>query len=237
MCGRFTQRFSWQELHEYLDLSGPPLNLAPRYNLAPSQEAAIVRVDGETHTLSMLRWGLVPAWSRDAKIGYKLINARSETASAKPSFRSAYRSRRCLVPCDGYYEWTRRGAERQAWLIEPDDGGIVMLAGLWERWIAREDIAAPKSLAHLKAGDPLETFTILTRAAAGEAATIHHRMPVMVPHGKTRNWLQPETPAPDSLPPPPLRVTPVSKHVNRPSNDDPICVEPVPLRPRNPYGS
>ena len=229
MCGRFTQRFTWQEVRDFMDLSGLPQNLAPRYNLAPSQEAAVVRCDPNGPSLSMLRWGLVPAWSKDARIGYKLINARSETAQSKPSFRAAYRSKRCLVPADGFYEWTQRGPARQAWLIEPEDGGLIALAGLWERWVVRDATAAPKSLSHLEPGDALETFTILTMAANENLAKVHHRMPVIVPPEEFGAWLRAEPVSLDRLRPRVMAIRPVSNRVNKPSNDDPGCIEAVHL--------
>lgn len=117
MCGRITQRFSWSELHELLDLIGAPVNLAPRYNAAPGQEIAAVRACDDGRQLTMMRWGLIPSWAKDPRIGYRLINARSETARMKPSFRSAWRSRRCLIPVDGFYEWTGEKKARQPWLI------------------------------------------------------------------------------------------------------------------------
>ena len=114
MCGRFTQRMTWRELHERMDLIGTPLNLRPRYNVAPGQDIAVVRAGtGAGRGLAMLRWGLIPAWAKDPTIAWKLINARSETAAEKPSFRAAFRSRRCLIPADGFYEWQRRGGVRQ----------------------------------------------------------------------------------------------------------------------------
>ena len=142
MCGRFTNRFTWKELHERLDLIGTPLNLRPRYNVAPSQDVAVARAAdpgsrsgaGEGRTLAMLRWGLIPSWAKDHAIGHKLINARSETAAEKPSFRSAFRHRRCLIPADGFYEWQRRGGTRQPWLFGLRDGAPMVFAGLWERW-------------------------------------------------------------------------------------------------------
>ena len=227
MCGRFTQYFSWQEVRDFMDLTGPAPNLSPRYNLAPSQDAAVVREREGERALDMVRWGLVPFWSKDVKIGYKLINARSETVQAKPSFRAAYRSRRCLVPVDGYYEWTRRGSTRQAWLIGPAKGGLIALAGLWERWIMRDGTALPKSLTHLKPGDPVETFTILTAPAGGNVASIHHRMPVVLPPEAHDAWLQAKPVPLDGLPHAAMSVLPVSSHVNKPSNDDPLCIEAV----------
>ena len=119
MCGRFTQRLSWRELHELMDLIGAPLNLRPRYNVAPSQDVAVVRTAEGGRRLSMLRWGLIPAWAKDHAIGHKLINARSETAAEKPSFCSAFRRYRCLIPADGFYEWRRRGGTPPALAVRP----------------------------------------------------------------------------------------------------------------------
>ena len=107
MCGRFTQRLSWRELHELMSLIGPAQNLRPRYNVAPAQSIAAVRAGAEGRMLSMLRWGLIPAWAKEPNIGYRLINARAETAHEKPSFRAAFRARRCLIPADGFHEWAK----------------------------------------------------------------------------------------------------------------------------------
>ena len=147
-------------VHTFLRLGtpGPALNLRPRYNLAPSQNAAVVRDEDGERRLSMLRWGLIPGWAKDPSIGHKLINARAETAAVKPSFRAAYSKRRCLVPADGFYEWRREGEVRQPWLIAPRDGGIVAFAGLWERWSVPEGAVLRGSLSERRSGDIVETF-------------------------------------------------------------------------------
>ena len=189
MCGRFTQRLSWAELHELMDLIGPPRNLRPRYNVAPSQDVAVVRAADGGRNLSMLRWGLIPAWAKDPAIGYRLINARSETVEEKPSFRSAYRRRRCLTPADGFYEWQRLGKIRQPWLFGLRDGAPFAFAGLWERWTVPEGAALTGSLAELGAGDPVETCTILTTAANETVAPVHGRMPVILPRDACDPWL------------------------------------------------
>ena len=230
MCGRFTQRFTWREVHEALSLFGTALNLRPRYNVAPSQNVAAVRLEHGERRLSMLRWGLIPAWSKDPRIGAKLINARLETAATKPAFRAAWKARRrCLIPADGFYEWTgRRGSTRQPWLIAMEDGALFAFAGLWERWVVREDAVLKGSLAELAPGDTLETFTVLTTEASAAVAPVHHRMPVIVPPSRISPWLAGEDvalePWPESM-----RVRPVSAFVNKPSNDDPRCIEPVTL--------
>ena len=229
MCGRFTQRLSWAELHELMDLIGPPRNLRPRYNVAPSQDVAVVRATGEGRTLSMLRWGLIPAWAKDPAIGYRLINARSETVAEKPSFRSAYRRRRCLIPADGFYEWQRLGKIRQPWLFGLRDGAPFAFAGLWERWTVPEGAALTGSLAELGAGDPVETCTILTTAANETVAPVHGRMPVILPRDACDTWLAGEDVCLAPFAADAMTVHPVSTLVNRPANDDPRCVEPVSL--------
>ena len=229
MCGRFTNRFTWKELHERLDLIGTPLNLRPRYNVAPSQDVAVARTSEEGRTLSMLRWGLIPAWAKDHAIGHKLINARSETAAEKPSFRSAFRHRRCLIPADGFYEWKRRGGTRQPWLFGLGDGEPMVFAGLWERWTVPEGAALTGSLAERSPGDAVETCTILTTAANETVSPVHGRMPVILPPEAWDVWLAGEEVPLGPYPADDMTAHPVSTHVNRPANDDPRCVEPVTL--------
>ena len=229
MCGRFTQRMSWQELHEQMDLVGTPLNLRPRYNIAPSQDVAAVRGSDNGRALSMLRWGLIPAWTKDPAIGHKLINARSETAAEKPSFRSAYRHRRCLIPADGFYEWRREGKTRRPWLFTLKDGAPFAFAGLWETWTVPEDAALTGSLAERGPGDAVETCTILTTAANETVAAVHGRMPVILPPDAWDAWLAGEDVPLAPYPAGDMTAHPVSTHVNRPANDDPRCIEPVAL--------
>ena len=210
-----------------MNLIGAPRNLRPRYNIAPSQEVAVVRDGDGGRSLSMLRWGLIPGWAKDPAIAYKLINARSETVSGKPSFRSAYRRRRCLIPADGFYEWTRRGKTKQPWLIGPRDGGVFAFAGLWERWTVPEGAALTGSLAELRPGDVVETCTILTTAANGVVARVHNRMPVILPPGAFDPWLEGEEVPLGPCPADAMTIHPVSTLVNKPANDDPRCVEAV----------
>ena len=229
MCGRYTNRFTWKELHERLDLIGTPLNLRPRYNVAPSQDVAAVRASNSGRSLAMLRWGLIPAWARDPAIGHKLINARSETAAEKPSFRSAFRHRRCLIPADGFYEWQRRGGARQPWLFGLRDGAPMIFAGLWERWTVPEGAALTGSLAERSPSDAVETCTILTTAANETVAPVHGRMPVILPPDAWDAWLAGKQVPLGPCPADAMTAHPVSTHVNRPANDDPRCVEPVSL--------
>lgn len=193
-------------------------NLAPRYNIAPSQEVPVVRRraggDGAARELAMLRWGLIPFWARDERIGYKLINARAETVAEKPSFRAAFRARRCLVVADGFYEWRKLPeGGKQPYRITPSGGGLMAFAGLWERWD--------------KGDAPVESCTIVTTTAAPGIAHIHGRMPVILPVEAHQSWLVEG--GTDLLLPyaGPLQADAVSTHVNRPANDDPACIAPL----------
>ena len=229
MCGRFTQRYSWREVHAFLGLRGPPRNLRPRYNVSPSQEVAAVRAGEDGRRLSMLRWGLIPGWATDPRIGYKLINARAETASVKPSFRAAFRARRCLLPVDGFYEWTGRGRTRQPWLIGFEDDALFAFAGLWERWTAPAGVALPGTLAQHAPGDVIETCTVLTTSANEVLAPLHHRMPVILAPEEFDPWLSGGNVPLDPFPAQSMFVRAVGTRVNSPANDDPGCVEPVNL--------
>ena len=229
MCGRFTQRYSWRQIHAFLSLTGPARNLMPRYNVAPTQSVAAVRLAHGERRLSMLRWGLIPGWAKDPTIGAKLINARLETVATKPAFRAAWKARRrCLIPADAFYEWTGPRSQRQPWLIDMEDGALFAMAGLWERWVVKEGTALKGSLAELAPGDTLETFTVLTTDASAAVASVHHRMPVIVPPERFGAWLSGEDVALEPWPAS-MRVRPVSTLVNKASVDDPRCIEPVTL--------
>ena len=180
----------------------------------------------------MLRWGLVPAWAKDPSIGARLINARVETVSTKPAFRTAWKARRrCVIPAHAFYEWTGpRGRTRQPWLIDMEYGALFAFAGLWERWVVREGATLKGSLAELAPGDVLETCTILTTGANAAVEPVHHRMPVIVPRERVEPWLTGEDVAlAEPYPPESMRVRPVSRYVNRAANDDARCIEPVVL--------
>ena len=217
--------FSWPDVHRFLNLTGPALELRPRYNVAPGQDVAAVRADNGERRLSMLRWGLIPAWSRTPNIAYRLINARAETAATKPAFRAAYRYRRCLIPADGFYEWARHGATRQPYLIGRKDGSTLAFAGLWEQWRVREGTKLPRSLAELAPGETLETCTILTTAANETVAPVHERMPVILPPESFDAWLGRGAVELGPCPANGIVVRAVGTWVNNPANDDPRCVE------------
>ena len=227
MCGRFTQRFSWREVHYFMNLTGPALNLRPRYNVAPGQDVAAVRTAEDGRRLSMLRWGLIPFWSREPNIGYRMINARAETAAGKPAFRAAYRARRCLIPADGFYEWQRKGKVRQPFYFGLNDGDLMAFAGLWERWTIPDGIKLPRSLSDRAPGDTVETCTILTTSANETLSPIHHRMPVILSPDTFDPWLAGEPVALDPYPGDAMTLQAVSTWVNKASNDDPRCLEGV----------
>ena len=210
-----------------MNLSGPALNLRPRYNVAPGQLIAAVRATEDGNGLSMLRWGLVPPWAKHPRIGNRLINARAETVAVKPAFRAAYRSRRCLIPADGFYEWQRRGAARQPYFFQRKDGGLWSFAGLWERWTVPADSRLPGSLAEYGPGDQIETCTILTSRACRAVAPIHVRMPVILDVDLSGAWLAGETVPLGPYPSDEISGFPVSTLVNRVSCDRPRCAEPV----------
>lgn len=224
MCGRFTLRTPLNVLIEQFELA-EAASLRPRFNIAPTQTVAVVRQPSGTSArhLSLLRWGLVPAWAQDLRIGARLINARAETVAEKPAFRAAFKSRRCLIPADGYYEWQKTGARKQPYFIRLQDDRPFALAGLWERWSGSE-------------GDPpLETCTIITTAANGTTASIHDRMPAILAQDDYSLWLDPDLqdrPALEQLLRPfdaqPMCAIAVSTHVNNVRHDDARCVAAQP---------
>ncbi len=181
MCGRFTLRTPAETLSAlFEDLRFPKLR--PRYNIAPTQSILCVRQDPQGNCEpAMLRWGLVPFWSQDLKIGARMINARSETAATKPSFRAAFKSRRCLVLADGFFEWKKIGKEKQPYYITQVDDGPFCMAGLWESW---KDKQSDSGLAA-----PVETCTILTTEANSMMAPLHDRMPVILDRDQYSFWL------------------------------------------------
>ena len=223
MCGRFTLFEADKILSREFGVSGIS-PLSPRYNIAPSQPVAAVRAApaGTGRELALLRWGLIPSWSKDPAIGNRLINARAETAREKPSFRNAFRRHRCLIPASGFYEWLRWERGKQPYFVRMRDGRPFAFAGLWDRWESPDEGA-------------IETCTILTTAANAVLAPIHDRMPVILPPGEYDRWLDPALQDPDSLtpllvpfPPEEMLAFPVSPRVNAPSTDDEGCIAPLP---------
>lgn len=232
MCGRYFQGRDPAELADYLDAPGPPPNLAPSWNVAPTQDAPVVRRHPETGTrhLGALRWGLVPRWAGDVSVGARMINARAETVAEKPAFRDAYRRRRCLVVADGFYEWSQEAPSegmkpppKQAWAVARADGAPMVLAGLWEGWRG-------------PGGEVVRSFAIVTTDAAAAIAHIHHRMPVILAPADWPRWLGEADPDGDPAdllrpcPPGTVRHWPVSSRVNRVRENDPSLLEPEPDR-------
>jgi len=222
MCGRYSITTPVEAMRGLFGFAGPGLNLQPRYNAAPTQVLPVVRrvADGDDRELVLLRWGLVPSWAKDIKIAARLINARAETVAEKPSYRTAFRRRRCLVPADGFYEWKKAGGgNKQPFRIRLPDGGPFAFAGLWERW-------------QPEGGEAVESFTIVTTEAALGIRDIHARMPVILPPADYRPWLDPAA-TPDGLGAllrpyeAALEADPVSTAVNSVRNDTPDCLEPV----------
>ena len=219
MCGRFTLILSPEDLAEYFGLAEVP-SFGPRYNIAPSQEVAVVRVDEGKRRLVFLRWGLIPFWADDAKIGYKTINARAETVHKSPAFRAAFRNRRCVIPADSFYEWDHRAATRQPYRIARADGNPLAFAGLWEGWDEKDG----KSV--------IESCTILTTESSEPVASLHDRMPVILKSSEFDLWLDPEEKGVDLLKPilypidpGTLTMYPVSTYVNKATNEGERCIE------------
>jgi putative SOS response-associated peptidase YedK len=221
MCGRFVLEHSPDQLMKVYRLSSAP-DLSPRYNVTPSQQIAVVRQqNGGDRELSSLQWGLIPSWSKDSAIGYKMINARSETVHEKPSFKQAFHARRCIIPASGFYEWNKVGKEKIPHYIRLRDGDIMSLAGLWERWKSPE-------------GKELETCTILTTAANSLVKKLHDRMPVILHKAEFDLWLDRDIDDVKRLtelfhpyPSDQLEEYVVNKDVNSPMNDSPGCIIPA----------
>ena len=221
MCGRYSLTTPMEAVGRLFQVAERP-NLKPRYNIAPSQDAPVVRA-GEAggRGLESMRWGLIPSWAKEARIGYKMINARAETVAQKPEFRGAFRQRRCLVPADGFYEWRKLGKVKQPYRITLAEGGPFAFAGLWERWRAPD-------------GQAVSSFTIITTEANRPLRPIHDRMPVILDPADYDAWLdtagvgpeeavRPLRPYPDQR----LAAVPIGTRINSPRNDDAACIVPL----------
>ena len=221
MCGRYTLTSPIEVLAEEFGVTGPLPEVQPSYNVAPGREVAAVLTGSDGgRRLEVLKWGLVPSWAKDPGIGYRMINARSETAAEKPSFRKAIKERRCLILADGFYEWRKVGNAKQPFHFKMEDARPFAFAGLWERWE--------------RDGQEIRSCTILTTEANDLVREVHERMPVILPPENYEAWLDPDTRDPSPLlpllapyPSGAMTAYPVSRAVNSPSNDGPMCVEPA----------
>ena len=226
MCGRAFETYSEEELSvEYLNAQ--PVHLEgfrPTYNLAPTQTSPVVLMRGSDRTIELFQWGLVPRWAGSVKEAtkYSLINARSEEIAEKPSYAEPFRRRRCVVPLSGFFEWKRGGPRKRPFAVQPRDGGILSVAGVWERW---QPGGQP---------DPLHTFSIVTTRSNTLMSEIHDRMPVILGNNDLRLWLDPDVDDPERLKPllepcPPewLTAYEVSTAVNAPANNSPEVLEPA----------
>lgn len=220
MCGRFSLTVCSEQISKRFNLSKVP-KIQPRYNIAPSQDIATVVQSkaGEETQFQWMRWGLVPHWAKDIKIGYKLINARVETVAEKPAFRSAIKQRRCLILADGFYEWQHQGKQKQPYYFQLESAELFAFAGLWETWNSSED-------------EQVVSCTILTTAADEVVNPIHERMPIIVPSQYYEMWLDPEITQPQKILPlvtesdrTSLQAKPVSTMVNNPKCDRAECLE------------
>jgi putative SOS response-associated peptidase YedK len=222
MCGRFTQTASPAVIAQEFGVAAPPL-FTPRYNIAPSQPVAVIRIEPGTTTrqLVQLRWGLIPSWAKDPKIGHQCINAKAETVAEKPSFRAAFKARRCLVIATGFYEWQVQGKAKQPMWIGLKSHRPFAFAGLWEQWQPPE-------------GPVIESCTILTTDPNELLQPIHNRMPVILAPTSYNQWLDPTVQQTESLtallrpyPSEELTAYPVSTLVNNPRHEAPDCLEPL----------
>lgn len=217
MCGRFA---FYSPAEATAALFGATSQASPtaRFNIAPTQDIAVIRRDDSRElTLTMLRWGLVPFWAKDPSIGNRMINARAETVAEKPSFRNAYRKRRCLIPADGFYEWHTSEGRKVPWFISLESGTTFAFAGLWESWADKES------------GKVLETAAIITSEANDFMSRLHHRMPVILQAGSTDAWLDGGDVALSNAinNAPRCRAWPVDRKVNNARNEGQALIEPV----------
>jgi len=223
MCGRYRLSRRKQLVEEYFDCVSHEPDWAPRYNIAPTQPVPVIRQNPKEpiRKLSLMRWGLIPSWAKDSSIAAQMINARSETAAAKPAFRDPLASRRCLVPADGFYEWRRSGKAKQPYCFEVNAGELFAFAGVWDRW------KDPK-------GQWVKSCSILTTTPNAVTSAVHDRMPVILDRADYDLWLDPgvtNVEAVSAMLKPydarMMRCYPVSTRVNHVANDDAECSAPV----------
>ncbi|PSL34321.1 putative SOS response-associated peptidase YedK [Planomicrobium soli] len=224
MCGRYSLFADYSAILERFgieEISIDESDYSPSYNIAPSQQVVAVVNDGTKNRLGLLRWGLIPPWTKDSKIGYKMINARAETAAEKPSFRNAFKKKRCLIVADSFYEWRRTDDQKTPMRIKMKSGEPFAFAGLWESWKSPE-------------GKTINTCSILTTIPNDLMATIHDRMPVVLSKEAEKVWLDPRVEDPEVLgellkpfDAKEMEAYEVSPAVNSPKNNGPELIEKV----------
>jgi putative SOS response-associated peptidase YedK len=220
MCGRFTLTADLEQLEERFSFRAHNLSFRPRYNIAPSQQV-LTLIGAEERRAELLRWGLIPAWAKEPSIGDRMINARAETVAEKPSFRRALQKRRCLVLADGFYEWQKEGKKKTPMYIALKSHEPFAFAGLWETWKSPE-------------GETIQSCTIITTTPNSLTASIHNRMPVILPREAESVWLDRSLEDSQVLVPllapyaaEAMEASAVSPLVNSPRNDTAKCIEPV----------
>lgn len=224
MCGRFVQYSLLQVIQQIFNIDTVSFEVIPNYNVAPTQEIlAAVRHDNEIK-LEKLHWGLVPFWAKDISIGSGMINARAETVASKPSFRNAFKKRRCLIPANGFYEWKGDKGNKQPYYVFMPSGEPFAFAGLWETWTDKE--SGEESV--------YKSCAIITTSASGAIREIHHRMPVILDTKFHEKWLNAQIQDPKKLEIilqkgliHDMKYYPVSKLVNSVKNNDPNCIKPA----------
>lgn len=222
MCGRYALYSPLQEIYERYLVDPFQMEFKPRYNVAPCQQVVAVVSNSEENRIGYLKWGLVPGWAKEPGIGNKMINARAETLSEKPSFREAYKKRRCIIPVNGFYEWKKEGNSKTPMFIHLKDEPIISFAGLWERWTSPD-------------GQSITSCTIVTTEANEFMEPIHHRMPVILDQELEKVWLDREADVEDlqellkSYPAEHMEAYPVSRNVNSPKNDNSSLISKLAL--------
>ena len=228
MCGRFVSASTPDQIAEYFGAQPPEAELSPSYNIAPTRDVyAVVEGADGSRRVEVFRWGLIPVWAKDMRIGQKMINARAETIATKGAFKADFKKHRCLIPMDGFYEWHAQPDRKakQPYFVHRVDGEPLAVAGLWSTW--RDRSAGPDA-------DWLHSCTVVTTSANETMATIHDRMPVILPASAWAKWLDATNedvealgrllvPAPNRL----LTMHPVSTEVNRAANDDAHLIDPI----------
>lgn len=217
MCGRFAQKNSPDKVAEFFDIKGPAPNFRERYNVAPTQDVAVITAGDAGRQIEIKSWGLVPAWSKDGKASFATFNARAESVREKPAFREAFTRRRCIVPADGFYEWTGAKGDKIPHFFSRRDGGLLAMAGLHETWRSKTDASV------------VQSFTIVVTGANRWMSAYHDRMPVILERDDLDTWL---TGSPDAAaelmrgaPEETLQERVVSKLVNNVKNEGPALLE------------